>query len=88
MARRRISRRPQPTFRIGNRVTVDGDYNGDYTGTVIEIGRYTKAASLHEPNPQTKPGAVVLVDTWEGRYYVGDERFEVVAWDCEAHRAS
>ena len=80
-------------FRVGQRVIVDGDYNGDYIGRVVKTHiRLTKAPSIHDETPLTAPGVTVLVDRWEGVDYLGQhpgfESFEIIAHDAETRSAN
>mgnify|MGYP003999977587 FL=1 len=88
MARRITRKRLHSKFRIGQRVAGDGDYNGDYFGTVVRQERVTKPASSHDPALQTHAGTIVLVDRWEGSDFLGSDRFEIQAWDSETRSVS
>ena len=80
-------------FRVGQRVIVDGDYNGDYIGRVIKTHtRLTKTPSIHGEGTIIAPGVTVLVDHWEGVDYLGQrpgfESFEIIAHDAETRSAN
>ena len=80
-------------FRVGQRVIVDGDYNGDYIGRVVKTHiRLTKTPSIHDESTITAPGVTVLVDRWEGVDYLGQcpgfESFEIDAHDEETRCAN
>jgi len=80
-------------FRVGQRVIVDGDCNGDYYGRVIKTHfRLTKHTSIHNDVQTTAPGVTVLVDRWEGVDYLGQypafESFEIIAHDSETRSAN
>lgn len=80
-------------FRVGQRVIVDGDCNGDYSGRVIKThARLVKTPSIHGAGTIIAPGVTVLVDRWEGVDYRGQrpgfESFEIDAHDAEARRAN
>ena len=80
-------------FRVGQRVIVDGDLNGDYFGRVIKTHtRLVKAASIYDESTTTAPGVTVLVDRWEGvdyrGQYPGFESFEIIAHDAETRCAN
>jgi len=80
-------------FRVGQRVIVDGDYNGDYSGRVIETHtRLAKTRSIHGEGTIIAPGVTVLVDRWEGVDYLGQrpgfESFEIIAHDAETRCAN
>lgn len=75
-------------FRLGQSVIVDGDYNGDYFGRVVETHfRLTKHTSIHNDVQTTAPGVTVLVTRWEevdyNGSYPGLEPFEIIAHDTE-----
>jgi len=77
---RRIVRPARSQFRVGDRVRVDGDYNGDYFGVVIEAtGRLRKIADVHDMVEKTAPGVGVRVHRWEGQAV----DFEIIAFDTE-----
>ena len=80
-------------FRVGQRVIVDGDYNGDYFGRVIKThARLVKTPSIHGGGTCIAPGVTVLVDHWEGVDYLGQysgfESFEIIAHDAETRCAN
>jgi len=74
-------------------VIVDGDYNGDYIGRVIETHtRLAKTAPRPLEGMIIAPGVTVLVDHWEGVDYLGQrpgfESFEIIAHDAETRCAN
>lgn len=80
-------------FRVGQRVIVDGDYNGDYFGRVVKTHvRLVKTPSIHGEGTIIAPGVTVLVDRWEGVDYLGQhpgfESFEIIAHDAETRCAN
>jgi len=80
-------------FRVGQRVIVDGDYNGDYCGRVIKTHpRLGKLAKGYGDGTCIAPGVTVLVDRWDGVDYLGQrpgfESFEIIAHDAETRSAN
>jgi hypothetical protein len=80
-------------FRVGQRVIVDGDYNGDYYGRVVKTHpRLVKTPSMTGSGTFIAPGVTVLVDRWEGVDYLGQhpgfESFEIEAHDAETRSAN
>lgn len=71
-------------FRVGQRVIVDGDYNGDYFGRVIKT--HPRLGTL------ATPGVTVLVDRWGDVDYRGQcpgfESFEIIAHDAKTRSAN
>lgn len=79
---RRLVRPPKSTFKVGQRVSVDGDAAGDYVGTVIQThGRLTKHVDAFTDDVDTRPGVSVRVDWWDGSPV--DYPMEIDAWDSE-----
>jgi hypothetical protein len=78
---RRIVRPPKSSYRVGQRVRVDGDAGGDYKGRIIEThGKLTKTAP-YDDTLVSEPGVTVQVDWWDGVPVDYDMKIE--AWDSE-----
>ena len=79
--------RPARSYRPGQFVVVEGDYSGDYKGEVVKnIPMLTKPVSSHSPKEmKTEPGMIVSVLWWEGEWLEGRHRFQIEAWNSEAH---
>ena len=84
--RRRIIRNLS-AFKVGQMVTVEGDYSGDYHGTVVKTHNHLKLQTTHHnENSTTAPGVTIKVTRWEGVDHNGPkgsafEPFEICAHD-------
>jgi len=79
---RRIVRLPKSIYKVGDKVTVEGDAGGDYRGKVVAThGKVTKPRSSYDDTLETKPGVTVQVTWWDGSPV--DYDMKIDAWDSE-----
>ena len=85
MATRRIIRTARiSTFKVGQRVIIDGGASGDIEGVVTEtVDQLTKTISARNPSLATKPGIVARAYRWDGQEYSVADNLLVEAWDAE-----
>lgn len=84
-ARRRIIRNLS-AFKVGQQVTVEGDYNGDYHGTVVKTYNHlTLVTDTFTGEQTTLPGVSVKVTRWEGVDYNGREGTAFAPFIIDAH---
>ena len=86
--RRRIVRpvRPLSQFKVGQAVTVEGDYNGDYHGTVVKTHNHLSLlTSSYSDDHVTAPGVTVKVTRWEGVDYNGPKGSAFAPFEICAH---
>ena len=83
--RRRIIRNLS-NFKVGQQVTIEGDYSGDYHGTVIKTHNHlTLNLNFHSPYTITAAGVTVKVTRWEGIDYKGREGTPFAPFLVDAH---
>ncbi len=79
--------RPLSHFKVGQQVTVEGNYNGDYHGTVTKTHNHLTLHVDATIGEATRPGVTVKVTRWEGIDYTGAVGTAFEPFYIDAHDA-